>query len=456
MNSNVSIAAVGSYSNTGLIRAFVTQTLESSPQVGALLADIQKVPLIVVKPNWVQEAHECDDQIWEPMITHPQVLLSILEYLAERVQGAATICVCDAPHTYADFSAIVARGGFFDQFSALAKKHPSIKFELQDLRREVWSRKEEVVVERRKNVEDLRGYVKVNLGQHSLFTGHVGAGHYYGADYDSEEVNRHHCGDVQEYLIAGTPMVCDLFINVPKMKTHKKTGITCCLKNLVGINGDKNWLPHHTEGSRSCRGDEFPEVSMRNRLEAQSKKIGKRIALTLPILGTWLYRKMRNAGKQILGDSETVIRNGNWSGNDTCWRMALDLNRALLYANPDGMWRDRFHSKAYLAIVDGIIGGEGNGPLCPESVNSNVLVSGTNPAEVDAVVAKLMGFDPKRIPIIKHAFDTHNWPIATNKMDEITVSDGRVGRELKLAEVLPAMKGGFKPHFGWTCLREEK
>jgi len=135
--------------------------------------------------------------------------------------------------------------------------------------------------------------------------------------------------------------------------------------------------------------------------------------------------------------------------------MALDLNRALLYANPDGTWRDRFHPKAYLAIVDGIVGGEGDGPLCPELVNSNVLVSGTNPAEVDAVVAKLMGFNPENIPIIKHAFDPHDWPISTKRMEEITVYDGRVGRELGLAEVSPAVEGGFKPHFGWSCLREE-
>ena len=34
-----------------------------------------------------------------------------------------------------------------------------------------------------------------------------------------------------------------------------------------------------------------------------------------------------------------TIRNGNWQGNDTCWRMALDLNRALRFANRDGSLR---------------------------------------------------------------------------------------------------------------------
>ena len=56
-------------------------------------------------------------------------------------------------------------------------------------------------------------------------------------------------------------MKCDLFVNLPKLKTHKKTGITCSLKNFVGINGDKNWLPHHTEGVPANGGDEFPSFA---------------------------------------------------------------------------------------------------------------------------------------------------------------------------------------------------
>jgi hypothetical protein len=42
----------------------------------------------------------------------------------------------------------------------------------------------------------------------------------------------------------------------------------------------------------------------------------KKVALAMPGIGGLLYRKMRNAGKIMLGDSETVIRNGNWHGNE--------------------------------------------------------------------------------------------------------------------------------------------
>ena len=405
--------------------------------------------MVVLKPNWIQESHEYDTAAWESVITNPTLLLATVQVLGQRLQGAGTrIVICDGPHTYANFDAIVARGGLRERLSSMVLQ--GVNLELVDLRREIWRRKEQVVVERLKNSEDPRGYVALNLGKDSLFFGHHGEGRFYGADYDSKAVNDHHCGERQEYLLAGTPIHCDLFINLPKMKTHKKTGITCALKNLVGINGDKNWLPHHTEGDRNHGGDEFLEEALSQRLERTTKKIGLRLALGFPVVGNWFYRKARHAGIKVLGDSEKVIRNGNWSGNDTCWRMALDLNRALLYGNPDGTWRERGNAKPYLAIVDGVVGGEGNGPLCPDPVRSNVLVSGTDPAAIDAVVARLMGFYPKDLPIVNHSFGPHRWPITTRLMENMHVFDERVGREVVLDEVVPAVEGGFTPHFGWS------
>ncbi len=37
-----------------------------------------------------------------------------------------------------------------------------------------------------------------------------------------------------------SPLVADVFINLPKLKTHKKCGLTVNLKSLVGINANKN------------------------------------------------------------------------------------------------------------------------------------------------------------------------------------------------------------------------
>lgn len=451
--TRLEVAKIDGYDEREAIRTFVDAALDSTPAIARLLGNDDAARVVVIKPNWIQEAHEYRPEVWEPVITHPALIVATIEAVAERLRGRGTICVCDAPHTYADFQAIVRRGDLDGQIDALRRRWSDLAIEVIDLRRETWVREEEVVVERRPNPDDPRGYARLNLGQDSLFYGHPGEGRYYGADYDSRVVNEHHRGETQEYLLAGTPLRCDLFINLPKLKTHKKTGITCCLKNLVGINGDKNWLPHHTEGSPENGGDEFPAASAAHGLERRVKNIGRKVALRVPGVGTWLYRKARNVGKQVLGDSDQVVRNGNWHGNDSCWRMALDLNRALLYGEANGAWRESGEAKHYLAIVDGIIGGEGNGPLCPDPVASGVLLSGNNPAAVDALACRLIGFDPSSVPIVAHAFAEHRWPIATSPLDDLRVNDARVGAELPLSKVAPAVPGGFKPHFGWSALR---
>jgi uncharacterized protein (DUF362 family) len=404
---------------------------------------------VVVKPNWVQESHEDKPTQWEQVITHPSLVIAVVEEVASLLQGAGTITICDGPHTYADFEAIIAHGNLKNRLAEVAAKWPKLKLELLDLRREVWHRREGVVVDRQPNLDDPRGYVCARMNRHSHFFGFSGEGRYYGADYDCAVVNQHHRGETHEYLLSGTALKCDLFINLPKLKTHKKTGLTCCLKNLVGINGDKNWLPHHTEGHPWNGGDEFCRDTLSGGLERLLKRSLRNVALKLPGVGTWIYRKARKAGQNLLGGSEEVVRNGNWYGNDTCWRMVLDLNRAFFYSDESGNVSASFSPRAYLAIVDGIVGGEGNGPLCPDPVNSGVLIAGTDPVAIDAVAARLMGFRPEAIPLIREAFVPHPLPITQQTLESVRVMDERIGKEIPLSEVQPA-GAPFRPHFGWA------
>lgn len=449
--TSVRLARIESYSAEEAIDKFVVDSLSRCSAAQQALN--RPSPLVVIKPNWIQESHEYAPDLWLPVITNPALIIATVRAIDQIAVTPTTVCICDAPHTYADVSKIQQRGDFIERIEECRRQLRRVNIEVLDLRREVWIRKDEVVVERRRNPEDPRGYVALNLGRDSLFYGFRGEGRYYGADYDEGVVNSHHHGETQEYLIAGTPSKCDLFINLPKLKTHKKTGITCCLKNLVGINGDKNWLPHHTCGYAANGGDEYPQRQLMNIVEARAKRIGRSAMRRIPVAGNWLYRQVRNAGKTALGHSEKVIRNGNWSGNDTCWRMALDLNRALRFGNADGSWREVDHPKAYFSIVDGIIGGEGNGPICPDPVESHVLVAGENPAEIDAICSRLMGFDPRDFPIVRHAFDEHRWPIAASCLNDVSVYDERVGSDVNLYDLAPAVEGGFRPHFGWANLK---
>ena len=179
------ITVISSYEDLDAIRAFVRSSLALRPDVEEMLAESDPTRLVVVKPNWIQASHEFRPDVWEPVITHPAVLLSIIEVLGEMMAGRGTIALCDAPNTYADFPAIARRGDLDRKLDGLRARWPDLNLELIDLRREVWLREEEVVVERRKNPEDPRGYARLDLGRDSLFYGYRGEGRYYGADYDA-------------------------------------------------------------------------------------------------------------------------------------------------------------------------------------------------------------------------------------------------------------------------------
>ncbi|MGQ0637409.1 MAG: DUF362 domain-containing protein [Planctomycetaceae bacterium] len=59
--------------------------------------------------------------------------------------------------------------------------------------------------------------------------------------------------------------------------------------------------------------------------------------------------------------------------------------------------------RPHLAIVDGIVGMEGDGPIMGTPKRAGVLVMGTNLPAVDATAARLMGFDPFRLEFLKYA-----------------------------------------------------
>jgi uncharacterized protein (DUF362 family) len=55
------------------------------------------------------------------------------------------------------------------------------------------------------------------------------------------------------------------------------------------------------------------------------------------------------------------------------------------------------------AIVDGIVGMEGNGPIQGTPVAANVLVFGDDPVATDTISARVMGFDPEKITYLAEA-----------------------------------------------------
>src|SRR5262249_16797426 len=54
----------------------------------------------------------------------------------------------------------------------------------------------------------------------------------------------------------------------------------------------------------------------------------------------------------------------------------------------------------YVCLVDGLVSGEGNGPLQALPRTTNWLVFGSDPFAIDTSLAWFMGFQPELIPII--------------------------------------------------------
>lgn len=409
---------------------------------------VHKGDTVVLKPNFVRDFRETFSGHEDCLITHGSIIRAVSDYVYIALAGKGRIIIADAPQNDADFNAIKKIAGL-DEIQQFYKEQAGYEIEIYDLRPECAKKVKGVIVSHEKLPGDPAGFVKVNLDNYSMFSEIESLCNLlYGSEYDTREIRSHHTGGVHEYLISKTILEADCVINLPKLKTHKKTGITICMKNLVGINGNKNWLPHHREGTPSQGGDQFADDGIKHKLERKTMDFFRRTFPKLGALKKVLAKPAKSFGTAIFGDTNTnTVRSGNWYGNDTTWRMAIDLNKILLYSDGNGKIQDNPVRKI-LCIVDGIVGGEGNGPLDPTPKQSGVVLAGINPVMVDLVCARLMGFDYNKLPILYKSLVSNTLPLFAGKYDDINC----ISNDSQFNRTLCEFEGkylGFKPHFGW-------
>jgi len=402
---------------------------------------------VVLKPNWVKEHDERHPgpAQWEHVVTHPAVIEAVIRWVAGRLNGDGSIVVCDAPQTDSSFSTLSAYCGLDEMIERCRAVFPGPKIELLDLRPEEWHAVDGVTVSKTQLPGDPLGDTFVALNEASEFVGFSGNGQLYGASFNMDETNERHRGERHEYMLCRTPMDADVFINLPKLKTHKKVGLTCALKNLVGINANKNWLPHHTEGTPDQGGDQFPAATTKAKLEHSWMGRAKRLVYGKPLLSRMLV-PLKKVGRLFFGDTQKVVRSGNWHGNDTCWRMVLDLNKCLF--DFDGGGQPRSKPIRYLAVVDGIVGGEGNGPMAPDRKPCGTIIAGTHPAAVDMTAAMVMGFDWEKLRLLKNSFSMKERSFVSFQPGEIQVASNKPEWDGPLGQATDWFE--FAPHFGWT------
>jgi len=374
---------------------------------------------VLLKPNLITEPYAAGCGEREFIVTHGSVIRAVLDYVYIALEGEGNVVIADAPQADASFHDI-CRGIGLEEIASYFREN-GMNITLVDLRKKHWHTLDGVVFRRTMAPGDPRGYISFNLGDRSEFFGFRGEGKYYGADFDVKEVNSHHRGNTQEYLIAASVIDADVFINLPKLKTHRKSGITASLKNLVGVSGNKNWLPHFTMGTPSKGGDQYPEDYIYNRIESFLLRMLYWLSLNITWVGPRLHRMVKNAA----GATELPrkLRAGDWYGNDTLWRMVLDLNKIVMFGDMSGVIEEG-KKKRFLSVVDAILCGEGDGPVNCSPKPMGAVICGINSVSVDAACTELMGFSLEKVPLVRQAFKARGLPLTKfNSSDVICISN---------------------------------
>jgi len=394
---------------------------------------------VVLKPNLVLHRHpRGGDPVC--LVTHGSVVRAVLDYVHLALKGEGRVVIADAPIQETDFDAAVRLAGI-DRIVDFYSGMSGLDLKLMDLR-QVRALKDERghVAEWRELPGDPSGYVTVDLGPDSLLAPlERQAARFRVANYPVDETLRYHRPESHRYVISRTILEADVVISLPKLKTHCKAGITVALKNFVGVVGRKECLAHHRKGSPWVGGDEYPHPSP---LKALSDRLERAIdgdpRQWRRLLLENLYRVNQRLIRLSGGDP---LRDGSWYGNDTVWRMVLDLDRIVIYGRADGTMGDT-PQRRILTVVDGIIAGEGEGPLEPEPRAAGLVVGGMDLVALDITAATVMGFDWRKIPLLRNAVELRRWPISA------------MGDNLEDWEALPVMWNGHRLQL--RSLREQR
>jgi uncharacterized protein (DUF362 family) len=391
---------------------------------------------VLIKPNLVLHQNE-DPRYRGPegmdcLVTHASLIRAAAE--AALRTGAAEVLVGDAPIQGCDFDALIQKTGL-EKWSHEQRGRDARFKGVRDFRRTTCVLVHGVRVAA-ENLQSEDHFTLFDLGRESLLEPISEPDpRFRVAWYDHRLMAKTHHPGKHQYLVAKEVVEADVIINLPKLKTHKKAGVTCALKNLIGINGNKEYLPHHRVGGPKTGGDNYPDDGV---VKRALEYVSDRQNITTSYAGgmVWhLFFALLARTSRASGDR--VGMDGSWSGNDTIWRTCLDLNRILLYGRPDGTMSEEMQRRV-IHIADAVVAGQGNGPLAPEPLELGLLLGSNNAAAMDWIAAQVLAYDPEKISLVRHAFDQFHWPIANfSSRDVPLVGDLGSGRPQAILDAIP-------------------
>ena len=230
------------------------------------------------------------------------------------------------------------------------------------------------------------------------------------------------------------------------------------IKGLVGICTNKNLIVHYTLGLPGEGGDQFPPnhfTPMEERLIKTERWMYDiflaKQSVPLEYLHRsiyWLHGKFLKPLGLGVAKNKRLLDVGNWYGNDSAWRMSVDLLKLFLFSDKAGKLH-KTQQRRVFSIIDGIIGGENKGPLEPDPVESKILIASENFLAADIVGTRLMGFDPLKVKIFTYLMNEDGWDFGVKSFSDIYVEtsnpDWKNCLENKTNKFLE-----YKPYPGWV------
>lgn len=407
---------------------------------------VNKGDNVLIKPNMVFHKHPLGDVNMVGMVTQAAVIRPLIDYVLLATGGEVKLTIGDCPVQAAKFERVAELSGIKELVAFYETVGVSIT--LVDMRMVVSELNDMDVKCNRHNNEGRtkEDYITVDLKEKSeLIEVIEKANRFEITDYGYGAVKKHHSMEKNEYKIPREVLEADFIINVPKMKTHRKAGLTCAMKNLVGINGDKTCLAHHTRGTVEQGGDEFSKFNYKNWFKYRvwtllnSNKLGLSVATGIKMFFQKFVWKGKTMKEYNMQHRPSHFSEGSWHGNDTIWRCVKDLNKIIYYADKKGNMTQEKQRK-YLCIVDAVIAGEGEGPMEQTNKNFGVVFGGENPVYIDYVVSLFMKYDYRNIPTVREGFVNKWWNIVDKNPEQVNI----VGNK-DISEV----RQYFVPTFGW-------
>ncbi len=372
---------------------------------------------VVIKPNLVMETNPINSNT-DCLITNFSVIRPVIDYTLKVIGKNGLLIIGDAPVQECVFEEVIKINGLKNAINQYKKE--GYKIELVDFRKH-------------QNPKIKCKLVSLNEDS-SLCEIDEYFEKYAITNYDLRKMHKHHYKGTHEYLLPDYILNSDVIINLPKPKTHRKAGITACMKNFVGANSLKEYLPHHRNGSIHKNGDEFPEKSLIKEIQSNIKNYSYTKNIIIRILN-----KIFKIIEKILKKDKYL--EGSWYGNDTIWRTILDINKVILYADKSGKLQDK-KQRIIFNLADMIVGGEKEGPLRPSPKETGILVASFNQLNMDKTICQIMGFNPDKIKYIKNGYELKKYKIVDNNKYQ-NIGDKKINKH-------------FIPTEGWSEYLIEK